>query len=139
MARQQHMKLSDVLARPGFFTGPRVRFVDAFPTIDEITVEIDMDGIRPFGAYGGVRVFDKSNIEPAYDCPNPQCTRGGIRLESLISQMVCSRETSKEFQLKCEGYEGSPKGKRYYRTCTNWYKVKISIRYKGIVASSENH
>jgi len=30
----------------------------------------------------------------------------------------------------CQGYEGSPKGKKYYKKCLNQFKIKVSIKYK---------
>jgi hypothetical protein len=38
--------------------------------------------------------------------------------------MVRARETEKE------GSEGFPKGRRIYRKCTNFFKYKITIKYR---------
>lgn len=136
MSRQRNMKLSDVYAQPGPFSGQPTTFAALYPSIEAIRVEIDLDGV---GSYGGGHKFvlDKTTMRPVFDCPNTSCTRGGIRLDTHISSMVSAGETSKEVNLKCEGYEGSPKGKKFYRTCLNWFKVKISIQYKQEDKSSE--
>lgn len=44
--------------------------------------------------------------------------------------MVSKKQTDLETVAICQGYEGSPKGKRRYRSCINSFKVKVHITYK---------
>jgi hypothetical protein len=53
--------------------------------------------------------------------------------------MVHAGETTKEFELKCEGYEGTAKGKIFHRACWNLYRVRINIRYKDRAAEGKMH
>ncbi len=49
MARQRQMRLSDVYANGGPFLGPRTTFITAFPTIEELRVEVNEAGSRAWG------------------------------------------------------------------------------------------
>jgi hypothetical protein len=62
--------------------------------------------------------------ENIINCTNPVCYSGGIKLGQPIRDMVRARETEKE------GSEGFPKGRRIYRKCTNFFKYKITIKYR---------
>ncbi len=45
--------------------------------------------------------------------------------------MVTTKETEKEIPyIGCQGYKGSPKGRKNYGPCGNSFKVKITITYK---------
>jgi hypothetical protein len=43
---------------------------------------------------------------------------------------VASRETYQEGSAICRGYEGSPQGRRRYRTCMNYFTYKMTLEYK---------
>jgi hypothetical protein len=44
--------------------------------------------------------------------------------------MVRKKETHWEGSKMCQGYEGSPKGRRKYRSCVNSWNMKVDIEYK---------
>ena len=64
------------------------------------------------------------------NCSNPVCYSGGIKLGLPIRDMVRARETEKEGSKLCQGSEGFPKGRRIYRKCANFFKYKITIKYR---------
>ena len=136
MARQRQMRLSDVYANGGPFLGPRTTFITAFPTIEELRVEVNEAGSRAWGLAGSL-VFNETSISEFFNCTNPRCTRGGIRIGDVIRGMVSAGETKCEVELNCEGCEGSPKGRKIFGPCRNTFNVKISIRYKQPVNSSQ--
>jgi hypothetical protein len=42
---------------------------------------------------------------------------------------LSEQKTEREFSKMCKGDEGSPKGRRKYRNCANFFKLKINIEY----------
>jgi hypothetical protein len=44
--------------------------------------------------------------------------------------MVRNKKNDYEISRTCQGYEGSPKGKKRYRLCVNFFKIKVHINYK---------
>ena len=46
-----------------------------------------------------------------------------------MRNMVYGRQQELEETMLCRGQEGSPKGRRVYGPCDNYFKVKIKISY----------
>ncbi len=63
------------------------------------------------------------------DCRNSLCYDGGVSVGQMLRDMVEEKKTEAEFSSLCRGYEGSPKGRRKYRNCSNFFEVKIRIEY----------
>ncbi len=48
----------------------------------------------------------------------------------IIHAMVRDKKTDHEEERKCQGYEGSPKGRKRYRSCLHSFHIKAHIDYK---------
>jgi len=120
MSREDRMKAQDVFNAAHFVFGQKVSFDQAFPEIEDITVTIKESGHgvrREFSA----RTFGKSVGEYG-NCSNPLCYKGGVNVGHLIRSMVSGKKTHLEEFSICRGYEGSPKGRRRYRSCINTFQ-----------------
>ena len=108
MPDDKRQKASDVFRETNFFLAKKSRF-QAFPQIATLsgTVEEDGDGVSE---RFGVRSLGKDTGE-YFDCSNPLCY-------------------NKEDTRLCEGYEGSPKGRRRYQDCMNSFRIKVDIKYR---------
>jgi hypothetical protein len=108
----------------------KVPFDEAYPTIDDITVEFKENGymLHPHQKRSGS--FSKENLVPSMPCSNVSCKQGGFSLEPVIRNMVRNKQTTLEETVGCKGHEGSPKGRRRGRDCMNHVELKISIKYK---------
>ena len=132
--RDERMKASDVFREAKFLFSRKASFDEAFPEIENVVIEVEErgDGVNHWGFCGSRRVYKNPHLPGEYiDCSNPLCYNGGVRVGSIIHEMVKERSTGRVGSTSfCQGYEGSPKGRRRYRKCTNSFKVIISITYK---------
>ncbi len=110
--------------------GKKVPFAEAYPQIENIKVEVEQRG-------QGVREWNKNwvlnginDFRQYIDCSNPLCAKGGFALGEMVRDMVRNKDESFEQSKICIGNEGSPKGKRIYRKCMNYFTVKVAIQYK---------
>ncbi|MYG13168.1 MAG: hypothetical protein F4171_10280 [Gammaproteobacteria bacterium] len=128
MPPNKRQKASDVFRDTNFFIAKKSDFDAAFPEIANLsgTVEEDGDGVS---SRLRVRHLGKDTGE-YFDCSNPLCYNGGFSLGNLLRSMVGSRATHKQDTLFCQGYEGSPKGRRRYRDCMNSFRIAIDIEYR---------
>jgi hypothetical protein len=126
---ERRKKAQDVLNESNLVFARKATFAEAFPEIDEIRVVVTESGE---GVYRDMnkRSYDKRTVSEFVNCSNPLCYNGGVRLGSIIHEMNIKKETYKEDHFKCQGYEGSPKGRRVYRDCFNFFTVSIDIQYK---------
>lgn len=125
------MKASDVFREREFLFGRKAPFHEAFPDIEDFDIEVTEDGRDMIGRGPRRRVYRKSDPPGEFvDCSNPSCYDGGVSIGSLLRTMVFTRETEHQSNHICQGYEGSPKGRRRYRSCLNRFEVKITLTYK---------
>jgi hypothetical protein len=62
-------------------------------------------------------------------CGNSRCFRGGYELDDVVHDMVRNKEQTREFELHCEGDEGTPK--RYKgKSCLRSIKGVITLNDK---------
>ncbi len=132
---QRHMKLSDVEAQTVYpFRTPAETFVDAYPTVKSIGVEVCAigEGFEPFrNMTEWVEVYTESNMRSKLDCRNPRCFGGGLDIDYLIRwSVVEAKRTEFETTVRCRGYEGSPKGRRNDGPCDTYFMVKVNVVYK---------
>jgi hypothetical protein len=129
MPKEKRMKASDVFRKTEYFLGAKTTFEKAFPEIKDIQVEVteEGDGVIPRLE---TQFYTKSNCGEYIDCSNPRCYKGGFRLGSIVRLMVSKRKTHDKFDLSCQGYEGSPKGRKNYGPCENSFKVVVKIEYR---------
>jgi hypothetical protein len=107
--------------------GKLTSFEEAFPTLEEVTVEFTeydfllekRTGIWKFSWDGGLM-----------PCGNPSCRRGGYELDDPVRSMVRTQAVEKEIKLHCRGDEGSPKGRKIGRRCQHHIEAKITLKYK---------
>lgn len=128
MSRDRIMKASDVFNESNFVFSRKVSFEEAFPTIKEVIVNVEESNI-----YGQTknRVCKSSNGMGEYiDCSNSSCYNGGFSIGHILREMISKKETDSETELHCQGYEGSAKGRRRYRSCDHWFKAKVHVDYK---------
>ena len=128
MPGDKRQKASDVFRETDFFIAKKSGFDEAFPEIASLSgkVEEDGDGVSSLLR---VRHLSKGTGE-FFDCSNPRCYNGGFSLGSILRSMVASGATHKEDTLFCQGYEGSPKGRRRYRDCMNSFRVAVNVEYR---------
>lgn len=138
MSSRDREKASDVFRNADFVFSKKVSFAEAFPTIEDIKVVVKR------GGHYGVSEWNKeehygTNVGEYVDCTNPMCYNGGFSVGHFLRTMVQSKQTHFERDyIGCQGYEGSPKGKRRYRSCTNHFGVTIDIKYKTEGAGEED-
>lgn len=123
-----------------FLVGEPVAFEEAFPTLQDVTVEcyevgkgdnvqyvMGRDAPASY-TYGPPRSFRSSG--GLLRCSNPLCNRGGYEIDLDFHDMVQRKLIQKEFIRGCPGDEGSPKGRRPGRRCLNALHYRITLHYK---------
>lgn len=128
MSKRDHrMKAQDVFSQSSFLFSEKTTFDKAFPDVAECIVEVEESGD---GISGMNRKRTHRNPGQYINCSNNLCYNGGFNISSHIYDMVSKRETFREDSAFCQGNEGSPKGRRIYRKCMNFFKFNITIKYK---------
>jgi hypothetical protein len=107
-------KASDIFNETNFVFSQKVPFNQAFPEIEDIKIAVKEKG---YGVTPGLGTHIYLSGREYSDCSNPACYNGGISLGSIIRTMVQDKETHIEKSCFCQGYEGSPKGRRRYQCC----------------------
>jgi len=124
-----HKKASEVFAESNFVFSRKVSFREAFPQLESARVEVEE---LPHGnpAHSMKFTYDTDEIGEYIDCHNPLCYNGGFSLGKIIREMVAQRKTHLETHRLCQGYEGSPKGRRKYRDCLHFFNIRVSLTYR---------
>jgi len=125
--RDRRLKAQDVFNQSSLFFDQKITFENAFPEVEECIVEVEESG-HGVSEWGRERTY--RNPGQYINCSNTLCYNGGFSIGSEIRDMVRKRETEREDSALCQGNEGSPKGRRIYRKCMNFFKFKIRIEYK---------
>ena len=128
MPRDRRQKATDVFRDTEFLFGRNVGFAEAFPTIRDITVKVEQSG-EGVDRWNVTRHLSKHSVGEYFDCANPLCYNGGVRIGSIVREMKFSNETHHEVSFSCQGYEGSPNGRRNYGPCFNRFKITVDIEY----------
>lgn len=127
--RDKVLKASDVFNRTSDRFSTRTNdFDEAYPQIEDLTIFVQQsyDQIR----WGPPSVYGKLMLKEFFDCPVRNCYNGGFHIGLMLREMIYNKQTEREVEKPCRGYEGSPKGKKRYGSCLNHYKVKVEIKYK---------
>jgi hypothetical protein len=129
---QSRMKARDVFRTTDYPFAQKVSFEEAFPQITALSVEVDEDGngVVKSTYMSTKQHYDKESCQKFVDCSNRLCYNGGVDIGSIIRKMVRDHTTDHEVTKFCQGYEGSPKGRKRYRPCTNGFDIKVKITYK---------
>jgi hypothetical protein len=124
----KRMKASDVFVSSNVFLAGKETFKEAFPQIERLKVEVEESD---FGNSPRLSIYSEANCGEYIDCSIPLCYNGGFRVGQIVRNMVTCGETEYEDDyISCQGYEGSPKGRRKNRNCLHCFKVKISSKYR---------
>jgi len=123
-------KASDVFAESNYIFSQKVSFQEAFPELQDARVEVEEDGEGTSHWNNKLVYSAKSGLGEYIDCHNPLCYKGGVNIGSIVRSMVTQKQTEFETSVLCKGYEGSPKGRRKYRDCINFFKIKVTLTYK---------
>lgn len=126
---KEKKKASDIFTESEPFIGNKVSFVEAFPQIEKISVNVNEfkdfwekhDGIYPISHF-----YNELNLSQFCDCSESSCYGGGFSIGSIINEMVHEKQTALENSANCKGKIGSSKGRR----CMHTFKYKIKILYK---------
>lgn len=125
---QNRKKAQDIFNDTESVFGKKVTADEAFPEAKTIKVEvIEWRGIserdeRP-------RILHKANISEYFNCSNSICYAGGFQLANVIRSMIDKRQTELSGDSACQGYEGSAKGGKRYRSCLHNFEYKVQIEY----------
>jgi hypothetical protein len=129
-SRNKRQKASDVFREGNFLLASRVSFSEGFPSIRELRVEVAESGQGVRTSYGPALLTEKTCGE-YFDCSNTLCVNGGFSIGSILRDMVKAGETERQVTRFCQGYEGSPKGRRNYGPCDDSFDVTVKILYHG--------
>jgi hypothetical protein len=131
VTNDKRMKLSDVEARTKYaFRGSPTTFNEAYPTVRSLILVIEA-GSAIRGEREQTLRFTEKSLQPIIDCRNPRCYGGGLNVDQLLRwSVVGSGKTEFEDTKFCEGYEGSPGGRKRTGSCDTRYTIKVSVKYK---------
>ncbi len=133
--RDERQKASDVFREATFVFAEKASFDEAFPQIADIRIEVEI-GHAPSG--NRKRVYTRPHVPGEYiDCDNSLCYNGGFSIGEVLRDMVGKGETGRSGSAICRGYEGSPKGRRKYRDCLNYFRYKVQLTYRSDAAGSD--
>jgi hypothetical protein len=128
MSRDNRMKAQDVFANSNYVFGKKTsKFSEAFPLIKNVKVKVEE---YDWGNLIGTNYYSESNMAEFINCRNPKCYNGGFRIAEQLRFMEYDKETQKKLEISCQGYEGSPKGRKKDGPCYHDFKVEIEIAYK---------
>ena len=126
-------KAQDIFEKSTFVFATKVKeFEQAFPDIQEVRAEVIVKsrGSQFTNSKGGM-IYTKENFPGEYiNCGNPVCYGGGFSLGGILREMIHKEQTHYEGGQICKGYEGSPGGRRRYRSCMSYWEVKVDVVYK---------
>jgi hypothetical protein len=111
-----------------FFLGEKVPFSRAFPQIEKVDVRVrisEWPSEKTTPHY-----YTQHNLGEYIDCINPRCYKGGFRIGDDLRRMVAQRQEEFSGSASCQGYEGSPKGRRKYGPCDMQFEYTIKVTYK---------
>jgi len=110
--------------------GKKVTFNEAFSGIQELKIEVIEDG-KGVGEWNEKRTYTLDRPPGEFiNCSNKFCFKGGLRIADIIRDMVQNKAEHHETHNFCIGNEGSPKGRKTYKSCINSFKVTVDIKYK---------
>lgn len=130
-SREDRQKASDVFRDTNPLFGSKVSFSEAFPEVREARVQVVERGHTGSWTSGDLNrsLSSLRGLGEFVDCSNSLCYNGGFSVGSILREMVGKRESHRDTTAVCRGYEGSPKGRRRYGSCPNYFTISIDIDY----------
>lgn len=95
MSKNDRLKASDVFRQTNYLFSKKVSFGEAFPEIEDLTVEVEEMG-HVIREWNRKRTYGKQYLGEYIDCSNPICYNGGFSIGSILREMVRKKETTKE-------------------------------------------
>lgn len=145
MEQEGRNKASKLSRKTNYLFSNKVSFTEAFPEIENIFIEVkefessmrkpekDDEWERAMGSYSSyprVHRYSKNHFPgEIINCSNALCFKGGFSIGSIVRNMISKKDAFKDGKEHCQGYEGSPKGKRKYRNCSHQFEYKVTIKY----------
>ena len=84
----------------------------------------------PFGAAKALHVYTMENHPGEFiPCSAYLCCSGGLAIGRMLDRMVRSWTANLSSVVPCQGYRGSPQGRRRYGPCSNQFSVRISLTF----------
>lgn len=124
-------KASDIFNETDYVLSKKVGFEEAFPQIKDFVIEVSEYEDAMWGKEVRTRMYAKNEPPGEFvDCSNPVCYSGGVSIGDVLRSMVRNKVADETATRKCRGYEGSPKGRKRYRSCMHSFTVKVSLQYK---------
>lgn len=132
MSRGDRQKASDVFRESHLLFVDKKPFAEVFPEIVEIEITVVRAGKGSLGRWEEQTLrYDRTTVPGEYiNCANPLYYNGGFSLGDVLRGMYKRRETSGEGQEFCQGYEGSPQGRRRYGSCMTSFKDTVQLVYR---------
>ena len=81
-----------------------------------------------WGGNSKIRVFSRENVPEHIDCSNPICHGGRILIGEVIRDTLKANKEQMIVNKKCPGYEGSPKGRKRYKSCIHAFEITVHVR-----------
>lgn len=125
-------KASDIFRDTDYAFVKKVPFHEAFPELEDFRIEVRESSDRIWGGDERGRVYTKANPPGEFvDCSNSVCCHGGgVSIGEILRSMIDQGKTEEHVSRGCRGYEGSPKGRRKYRSCMHSFDVKVALKYR---------
>lgn len=106
------------------FSGETTDRREAFPDIISLELHVTQDR---FGRYTSrpsqrERRYTLKTFPPHLSCANPRCQQGGLDLQKIVESWP-----SGSHKFRCNGHEGTPKGRRKGGPCGNSFEVTLSV------------
>jgi hypothetical protein len=97
--------------------------------MEESDIEIQVKEVKDMYWGGDLRtsVFSRVNVPDHIDCSNSICHGGGISKSLIIRAITDILEGNEKQSIvkKCQGQEGSKKGRVKYRSCFHAFKITV--------------
>jgi hypothetical protein len=126
--REDRMKASEVFRTSSPAFSQKVPFETAFPEIEDVRVEVERGQLG--SPKSGPLTYTRRTLSEYVDCDNPLCYNGGVSIGAIIRDTIAAKKSEDDVTKRCQGQEGSPKGRRVYRSCMTMFRVRLGLTYK---------
>jgi len=126
---QRREKASDVFKQGGYLLDQRATFAEVFPEIQ--TLQLEVKELGKGCRSGSVRTYTHERFPGEFvNCSNSLCYNGGVSVAAVVHEAYRQRLTGHAVTRWCQGFNGSPKGRKNYGPCTNEFQISLIITYR---------